>query len=382
MHSLYKSSRPVYLCDFIFQNNIPSRKILNASDPRDLIFGLLDIISDKDDLDLYADYDMTVAEVFTRTTKSLFLTKNYRRRNYTLDCVVPVLETPADFPSWVPDWERIASRGLARYPINWHRRWYADRGMPDPANCETVEEDLYCLEKFSCVLGIITEIMQPAKLTDSYSLGEGDDPDQIIREAQERRREDIKARLSSIAEFAQLGGDCSADDDHVWRTVSFGKTCTGVNPQELGKSSLVGQISVLLRRIARNETIDAGALTPLQIEFIREAVSDMGSSEDILSSTQSCLKEVAETWCENIVVTLDRVLFKTTTGMLGLGYVSVKPRDVVTILHDVKSPIILRPSADAASAGRFSFAGDAYIDHVMQGEFHESKPEYQSFKIY
>lgn len=68
--------------------------------------------------------------------------------------------------------------------------------------------------------------------------------------------------------------------------------------------------------------------------------------------------------------------------MVGLGYVSVKPGDVVTILHDVKSPVILRPLADAFSFGGFSFAGDAYIDHMMQGEFHESRPAYRAFKIY
>lgn len=152
VRTIYKSTRSLHLYDIIFQKKGPGPSMLNISDPRHLVFGLLDIISDRDELGLHAGYDKTVADVFTYTTKALLRSTKHAGGNFTLDCVVPVLEMPDDFPSWVPDWQRIASKGIFGYPINWLRQCHADRGMPEPENGGKMEEDLHCLEEFGCMV--------------------------------------------------------------------------------------------------------------------------------------------------------------------------------------------------------------------------------------
>lgn len=67
--------------------------------------------------------------------------------------------------------------------------------------------------------------------------------------------------------------------------------------------------------------------------------------------------------------------------MLGLGHIDVQPRDIVTLMWGEGPPIILRPRDDMFGGG-FRFAGDAFVDEIMSGEFLATFPKYGTFHIY
>ncbi|KAI1362067.1 heterokaryon incompatibility protein-domain-containing protein [Xylaria arbuscula] len=80
------------------------------TDPRDKIYGILNIISDADQkIGIYPDYSASVAETFQNTASQWI--KHYRSLNILLSC--EMAPTTADIPSWVPDW----STPLASQPV-------------------------------------------------------------------------------------------------------------------------------------------------------------------------------------------------------------------------------------------------------------------------
>ena len=61
----------------------------------------------------------------------------------------------------------------------------------------------------------------------------------------------------------------------------------------------------------------------------------------------------------------ERVLFTTESCKLGIGLVSVQPKDEIWILAGAKVPYVLRPKG----GGEYELVGEAYVHDVMHGEF-------------
>lgn len=77
--------------------------------------------------------------------------------------------------------------------------------------------------------------------------------------------------------------------------------------------------------------------------------------------------------------------------MLGIGIGDVRPGDVVVILQNACTPILLRPRSqdgDGNTADRggsettFTFGGEAWVDGIMFGEFMDTNPKKEVFDIY
>jgi hypothetical protein len=101
-------SEMIRLGSIVFQNGIaPGRPHYSATDARDIVFGLLGIVTDGGALGLRVDYNMTVAEVFTALTRALIYDEDEKLLAYHLDRCVPRRGEDSSFdslPSWVPDW--------------------------------------------------------------------------------------------------------------------------------------------------------------------------------------------------------------------------------------------------------------------------------------
>lgn len=63
-------------------------------------------------------------------------------------------------------------------------------------------------------------------------------------------------------------------------------------------------------------------------------------------------------------IALNRRLFRTDDGKLGLAYKDAKPLDIVCIIHRSKTPLILRK----LSSGKYVTGGQCYLEGAMCGE--------------
>ncbi|KAI4942782.1 hypothetical protein J4E91_009701 [Alternaria rosae] len=67
---------------------------------------------------------------------------------------------------------------------------------------------------------------------------------------------------------------------------------------------------------------------------------------------------------------VDRILFITSKGMLGLGPAITLPGDVVVVLHGAPVPFVLRPNEDL-----WEFVGESYLYVINEGRIHREWEE-------
>lgn len=128
----------------------------------------------------------------------------------------------------------------------------------------------------------------------------------------------------------------------------------------------------------RQEPVEIDQLTREQQECIRSGIYDIDFLRPQLTTLDEQLAYVRELVMEDAGTVLrERMLFKTSKSMFGVGHVAIRAGDIVTLLA-VRSPIVLR-ARPVEKGGGFTFVGDAYVDGIMHGEFVKTKPSFEDF---
>ncbi|KAJ2987818.1 hypothetical protein NUW58_g4303 [Xylaria curta] len=318
----------------------PGRPLYAASDPRDIVFGVLGCAADAESLGLRADYRKPANQVFAEATKALIR----QRKGYQLG-YCNWLKDMKELPSWVPDWRRLGELGIKVYPVSYLCHFVADGGLlVDPPDDSDLG-DWKILRSCGWYVDIVTSVMKSAerRVFDPYS------PPYLVNCTQ---------WLLEIVDFFQLDSLGRSDEAAVWRTVVQDQQTQGERTTPVWRN--------LAAQVFRGTQLKVEQLTPDQLEFI----GDFGSEGSVENFTSNCL-EWMEACCRF------RTLFKTSSGKIGLGPEVVLPGDIVTILHGNDSPVILRPESDQYH----SYVGEAYVHTIMDGEFAVTEPELKLFEL-
>ncbi|KAM0479030.1 hypothetical protein ACHAPX_005009 [Trichoderma viride] len=355
-----KTEIGIPLSYLLYTDVVPSDcPLYAASDARDLVFGLLGIITDNDDLQLRVDYQLTEAEVFTAATRALISSCDKGKSSYHLDHCVPREEnTPSTLPSWVPDWQEIGKVGSNKPEMNRGGYFDATSNIPIPILPGNENDDsLGILRRAGCRVDIITEILQPHK--------------PLVKDMMQN----VEEWLSGIMAFFRLGPVAGPGEDYIWRTILSQGWYDKINP------SIDEDIAMLVRLTMRGQSIDVKLFKPAQKEFLDNLDYPLLKQQNsVVPLDQLVYATKMIKMLHTRGYTLRRTIFKTRKGMLGLGHVAIKPGDVVTLLWGLPSPIILRPRNDGSD--NFTFVGDAYVDQIMHGEFLKTDPNHEVFTIY
>lgn len=319
-----------------------------ASNPSDILFGLLGVIDESDRI-LDVEYAKPVEIIFTAITRNMygtFFERGFPQSSFSLEWCHPRREV-GNIPSWVPDWIEVGMNGIGANPINSMDISDATAGTISLDNTSDDLENLV-LTMNGCVLDVVTEVMEPWKTTNNAP------PTVEDRET--------PAWAESVLTFM---GTSAADIKnsaamHLWRPL----TCD-FNMKE----DSIDRVRCLMHR----RDVHSDPLTDHEISLLLLRISD----EDRATITKEQINEVwaLERWflMRNLE---NRTLCKTATGMLRRCHHVVKAGDLVTLLWGIKTPIILRKRQG------YIFRGDSYVDGVMHGEFLERGPEEMEFNIY
>jgi hypothetical protein len=360
------AAKPIRLVDVLWEGGAaPGRPHYSATDPRDILFGLLGIITEGQARGLRVDYTKSVAEVFTILTRAMISSEDEDHASFELDFCNPG-ESTGYLPTWVPDWCEIGKWGVRTYRINHYGIHKSTGRLSGRGRSLSVNGDANVLHRLGCRVDRITNVMHPPEWvqTTPYEPSGLKDPDNWFR---------------SIATFTKLESESGPGEDYIWRTITYDMPpkLTRIPPRE--RTSIIEGTRVLRRRIMRLQDVDARSLTDQEIEFIRHGplYNNFSSNSGVLNDQQ--VTWFATSWRKSLSRTnRNRTLFKTSKGMLGLGHVGIKVGDIVCLIWGVSSPIVLRQRRDRG----FSFCGDAYVDGIMQGEYLENSPVEEEFCIY
>ncbi|KAF5005696.1 hypothetical protein FDECE_7895 [Fusarium decemcellulare] len=331
-----------------------------ASDPRDLVFGLLGIIDDADQLGLCADYTLSMAHVFTMVTKAFLASPDEAARpdGYQLRSCITYNSGVDGLPSWVPDWREVGKNGIMFCDT---REWAAAAaGMPHIQGQDTLQShpSLWVLRCHGCFVDVVTDVMETpqqefANLIQMHS--------QI---------------LASVLQFTGLGAESGPAEDYVWRTIVEKTHQREFYSTGTYHTWMDGDVGLLIRRLMRLQHVECDDLTPDQLQWINSGPPD---SRD-LQTPQKQLTVLKEMWSPRTLSFLQpSPLFKTAKDMLGSSRtVHIQRGDVVTILRGSQVPMVLRPRDE----GGYTLITDVYIDGIMGGEFLETAPTYKVFDIH
>ncbi|EAA30921.2 hypothetical protein GE21DRAFT_8662 [Neurospora crassa] len=405
-----------------------------ATDPRDIVYGILGLLSNDDRRPFgHVDYKNTTwVDLFTQATRSLIeaslITRVHDDIQYKLEyCLPRPRDQPSELPSWVPDWRDVGVNGLPQSlttrpftitdPIFKHvDACYGGRKGSYPTFFGHGNPSAIRLRGY--FVDFVTDVMQYDYQAEN-TLG----------------KDRASDWLAHIRDFTQLPESSDIQDmageDYVWRLVIRCHNKYFLRGW-LGDDGLPSspEAACFIRRLMRQDYSDPQTVPYTLLKSIRrieesKAVSSTRSSKHMNDDTARDATIVVDGKAQTKSKSVDperlpgsngisardlrffmdstirqlfcqarsrnSTLFKTLKGMLGIGIGDVRPGDMVVILQNAHTPFILRPrpqngdevAADRLDSGStFTLGGEAWVHGIMFGEFMKTDPKEEVFDIY
>ena len=323
----------------------------DASDPRDKVYGLLNLVSLRTEIEgLKVDYSKSVAQVFADTV--LCTVQLYSRLSTFAYITHPRdYEGDAKYRSWAPRWDdsNVARvLGVPEADCAWSACGSTMATMT--RGTRAVPEQL-CLKgiKFERVVEI-EEIMD-SNLRDPKPTNVSPDifdhsPGGIDADSQPNEMHPFLKTWEKLVRTYPSHKGKEERNFFLARTLTagtFGETDTYI--QHLDREAYNNYYCAFLRFIRRLSQLHSSGD---EGDFHHDA----NSSQFEMDSYHTCQQ---------------RRMFWTENGSLGLGPQCMKVDDIVVVLYGGSTPYVLRPKGDS-----YLFIGQAYVDDIMYGELVES----------
>ncbi|KAN0099553.1 HET domain containing protein [Hyaloscypha variabilis] len=317
---------------------------LEATDPRDKIYGLLGLAADRDQLKEFGvlpDYTRSCQDVYTSVAAALL-----RQGHISTLSLCQVSKVQRGLPSWVPDWSKPLGDPL--------QGTSTDHMTPDP-QFNASGSLLQKVPIFSStgsnmsvsLSGFIYDEIHDLGATWADFLSQGTHSpflsakaflEELVRLSflREKSFKDLKERISNAARTAVA--ETGYNDSGRWGRIG----------------NLRYHIAMSLMMIRNNSLSETNLLNSEFLELIKSDGIQTGI--DIIMAGKYCGEIGAKSH--------KRKPFVTAKGHLGLGPDNIKPGDVISVLIGNQVPFVLRKIIE----GKYQVVGEAYVDGIMDGE--------------
>lgn len=339
-----------------------------ASNPRDKVYGLLNLVSSRFEVEaLDVDYDKSVGRVYADTVlvdiQLRWRLTAFARITHPANYDGPGIEdfeNPKDFKeksdyrSWAPRWDRIEvaeKLGIDDADCPWSA---CGENSTAVIVAKPSEPAQLCLK--GVIYGRVDEV---GRIMDYYNLkdpeyagdpkfdSDNENADEIVPDGTDiNSGYDPTERHPYIDNFERIDVESSPE--------KFARTLTA------GRWGLAGNYLELLS--SKKQARHSAACIHLLLRLLH--IQEFGEEGEYVNNADSLQFQTdAHHACEQ------RRIFWTDKKSYGLGPHCMRSGDVVVVLYGGNTPYILRPRGDG-----YIFMGQAYVDEIMHGEmFHDSE---------
>ncbi|PVH72984.1 hypothetical protein DL98DRAFT_659718 [Cadophora sp. DSE1049] len=339
-----------------------------ATDPRDKIYGILDMVECWAEGRFTADYTASTAQVYIRAVHSTI--EHWKSLDILLDTMpCPISMRMPDLPTWCPDWNHFITVfedgsdegadlkwGNVPYGLN---RWGDNKFDYSRNNiCHTESADdgrmLYC---YGIVLDHVRDVV-----------------DGPWSPAQEEPTYENLERLLRLTGAEHDPGRREA----LWRTLVSNRAWDPAfdsNPQTFVQApdDFSGRFETWLEmhrlRQRLSQIPEDESLQPLRTDgnLLAKAVMPVDKQPEPSITSEQAVEQVVA-WQHPFLVSCQiatrwRRFFMTRDDHMGLAPLHILPGDMLVVLYGASLPVILRPVGTY-----FEFVGEAYVNEWERGE--------------
>ncbi|KAH8592030.1 heterokaryon incompatibility protein-domain-containing protein [Bisporella sp. PMI_857] len=365
---------------------------LEATDPRDMIFGFFGLASDVDELGIKVDYGKSCVDLFAEVGRELVKQGYVDILALSQEPKVLSSEDGRRLPSWAPDWTGIIIKPKGE--VSEFSRPFSASGSTQASGVEKA-----CP---SAILGGVLELK--GVLVDHIDkVGSVLPKDTRTTPAAERL-----LFLQEIGSYCQLSAQRGSNiyissqrqTEAVWR-VPIGDTEWGDGAQPFTYRAteksrqgheLIFSLFTMIEQVRKQEDMLTQMINARSTETATAGILDNSNDPDIVSARNELLissiplremiKNIDNPAAMSYMAMMDtqknRRPFVSSKGYIGLGPADMQAKDIICLFLGAKFPYILRSRKD----GGFLFVGEAYCDGIMDGEFMDQNPVMETFKLF
>jgi hypothetical protein len=357
-------------------DNMPSH--LEATDGRDMIFGLLGIVSDAEVLDteynVRPDYRLTCGAVYTQTAAALIM--EARGPGMNLLQWVQFPKRQKDLPSWVPDWSVPISAPLQQWKVFGEAQGIQFYPPYDASSGLGVVADLVVLSENGgrqkgCLSVPGTPVDTIAAVGRTY--------DDIVRANTPMTAFNSWARPWHL-ELDQLSlkrGEHFADDDArhtavIWTTTAdMARNPDGGNQWiPMNEARRVAATLVLFGGLDQSLVEASGLAAALQADGLPPQIGEAALKR---YDVHGYIGDIG-------IRARGRKPFVTEKGYLGLGPPGLREGDCVAVVSGSNVPFVLR-AVGTKDGVMYHVVGETYLHGAMYGEIRRNKPKWEIIRL-
>lgn len=350
---------------------------LQTTDPRDKVFGILNLTTAKGEPELVPDYadDVDAADIFKRTASYLLRMGELDEILYAAG--VGYGQQIPNLPSWLPDW--TSSPTTKRLRVDKSFQVYQASAVKNPSICSVDPNTLSIVGSAFDKLATITQGTFTA-LDQS-----GDELYNLERAMLEQFLLDVE--IQGILDMSSTDAATGQSQREALRRTLIGDTLRDLEQPLFARPADLSKCQSAITAWEHAVDVIKNPIIASRLKVLLQTNDQHRLEEGFKSLFKSFPHHVLKGWHDGIkyfttsrIYTAGRKFAITEKGQMALVPPLSRKGDVVCVLYGLEVPFILRKVA-GESLGQYEMVGESYVHGLMDGEALQNGAVETTFRI-